>query len=119
MAHGTIDRFFRDIFRIESDALGYFVGLGIESVEFAETIIMHVLLLARAALLVSPEAPSIQTLLSVLGRLVIPTLVRWGVSSNDDGGRSVEDLAVSLDRLGGDRRGRSAQLFQYRWTVCV
>jgi hypothetical protein len=32
VTHGTIDRFFGDIFGIEKDALGYFVRLGIKSV---------------------------------------------------------------------------------------
>ena len=73
------------------------------------------LLLAWAALLVGLEEKGIPFLLNVLGLLAIPALVLCGVLSNDDGGRSVEDLTVALDGLGGYCRGRSVQLVQYRW----
>ena len=85
MAHGTIDSFFGGIFGIKSNPPRYFVGLGIKCVEFAETIIMDLLLLARAALLGGLEAPAIQTLLNVFGHLLIPALALWGVLSNKDG----------------------------------
>jgi hypothetical protein len=112
VANGTTDSYIGGIFGIKSDALRRFIGLGIKIVEFTEAFMMIELLLARAAMCVGLIAPSIQTLLLSPVLFVIPAVVLWGVVSNDNGGCSVEDLTISLDGLGDDRGGRSAQLVQ-------
>jgi hypothetical protein len=111
VANGTIDNI-GVIFGIKSDALRRFIELGIDTVEFTEAFPMIVLLLARAAMCVGLIAPSILILLFSPGLLVIPAFILWGVGYNNIGGCSVEDLTVSLDGLGDDRGGRSAQLVQ-------
>ncbi len=64
---------------------------------------------------VSLIAPSTQTLLLSPGLLVISAFILWGVVSINIGGCSVEDLTVSLNGLGDDRRGTRNLFNKSRW----